>query len=185
MPDHQLAHDYLDSEQSSFEETNGIVSNKDDPTMPCSSVRSWLLGLLAMGTCAFVRQYYFYRQPNYYLSATLMLLIALPIGKLFQRCSSGSHISSRITNRFLRIWNPARFSPKEHALIYTMAFIGSQVYISCELTVLTSAITDRSLSYGLGLAFVLSAELLGYGLAGDAFDRHATHGDFTCPPFLI
>ena len=162
-----LAHDFIDGEQSSFEETLGIISNKDDPSVPCSTFRSWLLGLISVGACAFVRQYYFYRINTFYLSATILLLLAYPCGKLLQHCLPSRQFNIRWPFQISFSLNPGVFSQKEHALIYTMAFIGSQIYISCDLVVSASALVNEPVSYATGICFVLSAEILGYGLAGE------------------
>ena len=163
----QLAHDYIDGEQSSFEETQGIVSNKDDPSLPCMTFRSWTLGLISVGICAFVRQYFFYRIHFYYLSATVLLLFVYPCGKFLEVCLPRRHFNIQWPRKYSFTLNPGPFSQKEHALIYIMAFIGSQVYISCDLIVAASSLLTQPFSYGTGLAFVLSAEILGYGLAGE------------------
>jgi hypothetical protein len=162
-----LAHEYVDGEQSSFEETQGIVSNKDDHSLPCSTFRSWTLGLISVSICAFVRQYFFYQVHSFYLSATILLLLAYPCGKLLEICLPRRYFHIQWPQKCSFTFNPGPFSQKEHALIYTMAFIGSQAYISCDLIVAAASLLTQPISYGTGLTFVLSAEILGYGLAGE------------------
>jgi hypothetical protein len=71
----------IDAEQSSFEETLGIVSNKDDPQMLCLTFRSCIIGFFFIVMTSFVNSYFIYRTKSFLFYGYITLFLVYPIGK--------------------------------------------------------------------------------------------------------
>jgi hypothetical protein len=134
-----------DDEDSPYPEVRASVSNIDDPDMPTTTVRMWVIGLFLTMVGASVNTFFNFRYPAPFLNPLVLLLIAHPIGKLCaytwpirplrlpQKVFGGMEISL----------NPGPFNIKvnlhshpqqsedytdphsqEHVLIYIMANVG-------------------------------------------------------------
>jgi hypothetical protein len=56
-----------------------VVDNHDDPNMPASTFRSWVIGTLFVAVAGFINQFFIIRYPNVGVEATVaQLLCALP-----------------------------------------------------------------------------------------------------------
>lgn len=69
---------------SPYAEVRAVVSNRDDPTMPCSTIRAWVIGIFFAGALGFINQFFDPRQPAIYLQANVAQLLAYPCGKFFE-----------------------------------------------------------------------------------------------------
>ncbi|CAF1001185.1 unnamed protein product [Didymodactylos carnosus] len=158
-----LFDDFIDAEQSSFEEIGGIVSNKDDSTLSCLTVRSWTIGILFTVLMAGLSQYLSFKT-TYYFPTYLVLLLSHPIGNFLAWCSPKKKF--RIPFFGIHSLNPGKFTIKEHAVIFSMA-VTAQIDISAIETIASRQVYDSvKTGFGIGLMFVLSSQILGYGMAG-------------------
>jgi hypothetical protein len=157
----------IDADQSSFEETLGIVPNKDDPQMLCLTFRSCIVGLFLTVMTSYVTTYIFYRSKTNGLESAIAILLAYPVGKFFALILPKHQWFKGHWYSFS--FNPGPFTIKEHALIYSMVYISAQPISSCDLFILISRSkaedTPPMPNYVVGLIFVLCSQLLGYGLA--------------------
>jgi hypothetical protein len=158
----------IDSEQSSFEETFGIVSNKDDPKILCLTFRSCLIGFFFIISISVVNTYFTYRTKNFAFTKDIFILLAYLFGKFLvlimpkYQWFTGHWYSFSL--------NPGPFTVKENTLIFIMAYIAVQPLYSCGLfvTIYHAKVKDKPAMphYLVGLIFVLCVQLLGYSLAG-------------------
>ncbi|CAF1331766.1 unnamed protein product, partial [Didymodactylos carnosus] len=157
-----IKHNYIDAEQASFEEIAGIVSNNDDPSILSVTFRSCFMGGLFTIFLSVINQYFHYRTISYVFPSILLLLFSYPLGKLMAWC---------LPRKEFNIWrwsfslNPCQFSMKEHALIFVMSSVAAQNIYSIDIIVIKNIKYNEETSFGLGLFFVISTQVMGYGMA--------------------
>lgn len=169
--DFQQAGIFIDAEQSSFEETLGVISNIDDPSVLCLTIRSWICGLFLIVVYSIVCQYFTFRTSSSVLSSTLIVGLSYPIGRfLAWVLPKGTWFAGR---RFAFSLNPGPFTMKEHTIIYNMVWLSAidtvPLHIFSQLQILSSTGVKNippMPHYAVGLIFVISAQLIGFGLAG-------------------
>lgn len=118
-----------------------------------------------------VRQYFAFRVSGSTLSSTLVVGLSYPIGRFLAWI-----LPKRIwfaDHRFAFSFNPGPFTMKEHTIIYNMVWLASintvPLNIFSQLHILSSnGVEDvpPMPHYAVGLIFVISAQLIGFGLAG-------------------
>lgn len=149
------------------EEVALVVPETDDPSLPVMTFRSWVLGLASCCLLIFLNTFFTYRSQPLAISAILMQIGVLPIGRF---------MASTLPNRdfhFFR-WkfslNPGPFNMKEHVIITIFAncgisYGGGDAYSIGAITVM-KAYYKQSLNFFLALLIVLTTQVLGYGWAG-------------------
>ncbi|XP_023520695.1 oligopeptide transporter 3-like [Cucurbita pepo subsp. pepo] len=154
-------------ERCSVEEVALVVPETDDPSLPVMTFRSWVLGLVSCCLLIFLNTFFTYRSQPLAISAILMQIAVLPIGRF---------MASTLPNRefhFFR-WkfslNPGPFNMKEHVIITIFAncgisYGGGDAYSIGAITVM-KAYYKQSLNFFLALLIVLTTQILGYGWAG-------------------
>ena len=154
-------------DRCSVEEVALVVPETDDPSLPVMTFRSWVLGLTSCCILIFLNTFFTYRSQPLAISAILMQISVLPIGRF---------MASTLPNRdfhFLH-WkfslNPGPFNMKEHVIITIFAncgisYGGGDAYSIGAITVM-KAYYKQSLSFLLALLIVLTTQVLGYGWAG-------------------
>ncbi|CAF1161912.1 unnamed protein product [Didymodactylos carnosus] len=156
--DANVVNEYIDSAQASYEETGGIVSNKDDPDTLCVTFRSLFLGLSFNLLLATLNQYFIFKTVTYTFHYVLVLLLAYPMGKTMELCLPRKTLGSFSLN-------PGPFTIKEHALIFLMAYVASINVSAIDVVAIEYRINPRS-NFVEGLFLVISSQVLGYGMAG-------------------
>ena len=107
---------------SPYPEVRAIVGNKDDPQTPCSTIRSWAIGLLFVVGGSAVNQLFSIRQPPIGIAPMAIQLLSYPLGKAAEQLLPDVGFSFCGVRHSL---NPGPFSPKEHLLITIMANVGT------------------------------------------------------------
>ena len=151
----------------SVEEVALIVSETDDQTLPVMTFRAWFLGLVSCSVLIFLNTFYTYRTQPLVISAILMQISVLPIGKFMAKTLPTNQYSV-FGWRFSL--NPGPFNIKEHVIITIFANCGvspggGDAYSIGAITVM-KAYYKQSFSFLLGLLIVLTTQVLGYGWAG-------------------
>ncbi|KAL1863148.1 hypothetical protein Daus18300_008141 [Diaporthe australafricana] len=152
---------------SPYAEVRAVVDAHDDPSMPVSTIRAWVIGMGFVVLVAFVNQLFMVRQPSISLGTTVVQLLAFPIGKAAERFLPDVGFTLFGVRHSL---NPGRFNQKEHMLISIMASVGSTMP-SSRYIIFTQWMDKyfgqkyaKSFAYQILLA--LSTNLMGYGFAG-------------------
>jgi hypothetical protein len=123
-------------DESPYAEVRSAVANTDDPTMPASTLRAWVVGLIWAIIIPGVNHFFSFRYPSahipvvclpQYLSRsclfrfcarkTVAILLTLPICKAWARFMPNISI-------FGLPLNPGPFYIKEHVIISVMAAVG-------------------------------------------------------------
>lgn len=105
---------------SPYSEVRAVVDPTDDPAMPSSTLRAWVIGLAFVILVSFVNQLFSVRQPSIRLQAPVIQLLSYPVGKAAERWLPDRRVLG--TRHSL---NPGPFNQKEHMLISIMAAVGT------------------------------------------------------------
>ena len=142
---------YIDPEQWSYEEVEGIVSNKDDPSMPCFTVRAVVIGLsLSIGRALY----------NVYISYKTVGLSWVMFHSVFFAYVLGLIIPRIIPNQ-------TRFTMKEHALIVFIATTPLESYELLHPLNISRIYSGNIINPMVATLFCCGCHLTGYGFAGE------------------
>ncbi|CAL5199612.1 unnamed protein product [Lathyrus oleraceus] len=150
-----------------IEEVALVVPETDDPSLPVMTFRSWFLGITSCVILIFLNTFFTFRTQPLTISAILMQIAVLPIGK-FMAATLPTKEYSFVGWRFTL--NPGPFNMKEHVIITIFANCGvssggGDAYSIGAITIM-KAYYKQSLSFLLALFIVISTQLIGYGWAG-------------------
>lgn len=152
---------------SPYAEVRAVVSNKDDPTIPCSTIRSWAIGLLFSFLLAFINQLFDIRQPAIRVMANVAQLLAYPVGKAAETWLPEKGFTLFGIYHSL---NPGPFTKKEHMLITIMANVAYNTpYTNLIIWVqyLPQYFDQPYAShFAYQLLIALATNFIGYGMAG-------------------
>lgn len=150
---------------SPIEEVRLTVPLTDDPTLPCLTFRTWVLGIISCVTLSMLNQFFGYRQNALYVSSVSAQIVVLPIGKLMAASLPKKVIRIPATNWSFSL-NPGPFNLKEHALITIFANSGSNSVYAVNIITIVKAFYHRRLNPLAALLLAQSTQMLGYGWAG-------------------
>lgn len=147
-------------DRCSVEEVALVVPETDDPSLPVMTFRAWVLGLASCCLLIFLNTFFTYRSQPLAISAILMQIAALPIGRF---------MASTLPNRDFHFFkwkftlNPGPFNMKEHVIITIFAncgisYGGGDAYSIGAITVM-KAYYKQSLSFLLALLIVLTTQV--------------------------
>lgn len=157
----------LITNNSPYAEVRAVVSNRDDPTTPCSTIRAWLIGVTFCLATSFVNAFFDIRLPRITVGTSVLQLLAYPLGTLMARVLPDRGVTLRGVRHSL---NPGPFTRKEHMLITIMGSVGGGVPYT-NYTVWIQALPQFfdqpwAVSFGYQILVALSTNFIGYGLAG-------------------
>ncbi|RRT68704.1 hypothetical protein B296_00035283 [Ensete ventricosum] len=148
-------------ERCPVEEVTLVVPETDDPSLPVMTFRAWFLGLTSCSLLIFLNTFFTYRTQPLTISAILMQIAVLPIGRFM-----ASVLPDREVN-LLPGWgfnlNPGPFNIKEHVIITIFAscgvsYGGGDAYSIGAITVM-KAYYNQSLSFLCALLIVLTTQI--------------------------
>ncbi|CBI39769.3 unnamed protein product, partial [Vitis vinifera] len=148
-----------------IEEVRLTVPITDDPTEPCLTFRTWVLGLISCVLLAFVNQFFGYRDNQLSISSVSAQIVVLPLGKLMATMLPTKQVNVPFTNWSFSL-NPGPFSLKEHVLITMFANAGSGGVYAVYIITIVKAFYHRNLNPVAGYLLLQTTQLLGYGWAG-------------------
>ncbi|KAL5411448.1 hypothetical protein PMIN04_010238 [Paraphaeosphaeria minitans] len=142
----------LIKDDSAYPEVRAVVDNTDDPTLPCSTIRAWTIGIIYVSAGVLINQLFYIRQPSITLESNVAQLLAYPAGKAWE-----AWVPSREFKLFGQTHNlnPGKFNKKEHMLITIMANFLPQYF------------NQRYASqFSYQTLITLGTNFIGYGIAG-------------------
>ncbi|CAF1256598.1 unnamed protein product, partial [Didymodactylos carnosus] len=156
--------DFIDSEQSSYEEIAATIPNKDDPSMPCLTFKSCLLSFLFIVIMSMVHQIFWYYKVKFAIYPISVILLSYPLAKLLNVILPRKSI--RIYHWNMSLNPTGHFTVKEHTIIAIAANVcwnyrNTYFYSNSELNYYLS-----NMKFEIGFFLNISIQLLGYGLAG-------------------
>jgi hypothetical protein len=108
--------------QSEFLEVRAAAEVGDDENMPAETFRSWTIGIVLTMIGAIVSNITHLRNQPLTIDSTIIQLIALPIGRAWEKYMPKKTVS---LGKWSFKLNPGTFTIKEHALIVIMANVGA------------------------------------------------------------
>lgn len=152
---------------SPYAEVRAVVDNRDDRHAPCSTIRSWTIGLMFSLALAFVNQLFDIRQPSIRVMANVAQLLAYPLGKASETWLPDKGFTLFGVRHTL---NPGPFHRKEHMLITIMANVAYNTpYTNYIIWVqyLPQYFNQPYAAHpGYQILIALSTNFIGYGMAG-------------------
>ncbi|KAF4959959.1 hypothetical protein FSARC_10590 [Fusarium sarcochroum] len=157
----------LITHNSPYAEVRAIVDNHDDPSMPCSTIRAWFMGLIFSCAISFINGFFEIRQPMIGVGAHVPQLLSYPFGKFLEKILPDIGVTLFGVRHSL---NPGPFNKKEHMLITIMASISMGTpytnYIVWIQYLPFYFNQPYAISIGYQVLLALSSNFIGYGIAG-------------------
>lgn len=98
------------------EQVRLTVPITDDPTQPCLTFRTWVLGVTSCGILSFVNQFFGYRHNHLSITSVSVQRLVLPIGKLMAAVLPRKEIKVPVVKWSFSL-NPRPFNLKELACV--------------------------------------------------------------------
>ncbi|CAK7227132.1 hypothetical protein SCUCBS95973_006439 [Sporothrix curviconia] len=169
----------LITNNSPYAEVRAVVGNHDNPTMPVSTIRAWVIGLGFSVLLAFINQLFSIRQPAVTVMGNVAQLLAFPVGKLWEKVLPdwGIMLPAFVVGRKVAgtpaarlSLNPGPFNKKEHMLITIMANVAYNTPYTDNIiwTQYMPQYFNQAFAgqFSYQILIALSTNLIGYGLAG-------------------
>ncbi|OSC97088.1 OPT oligopeptide transporter [Trametes coccinea BRFM310] len=148
-------------DDSPYPEVRSAVANTDDPSMPVSSLRVWVIGLIWAIIIPGMNQFFFFRFPSVTVGGIVAQLISFPVGRLWARFLPNYKI-------FGVSLNPGPFTVKEHVLITIMASVGSGSAYATDIVAVQRVYYNQIYTFGYQWMVVMSTQLIGFSIGGIA-----------------
>ncbi|KAH8434254.1 uncharacterized protein LDX57_011892 [Aspergillus melleus] len=153
----------IDDSQSDVLRAAGIGIQEDDPTEPVLTLRMWLLGIAFCLVASGLNTLYTLRVPSITISSSVVLLLAYPLGRLWEKA-----IPSWIVplGRWSFNLNPGKFNQKEHILIYIMSNLSIYVRLGADVLTEQEMFYGLKTGWGFKILITMGTFLTGFCLAG-------------------
>ncbi|KAH9911356.1 OPT oligopeptide transporter [Epithele typhae] len=148
-------------DDSPYPEVRSAVANTDDPDMPVSTLRAWVIGLVWAIILPGINQFLFFRYPSIVVTGITAQLLSYPLGRLWAYIVPGYRI-------FGVSLNPGPFSMKEHVLITIMANVGYVSAYATDIVAVQRVFYGEVYSFGYQWMLVTSTQLIGFSIGGVA-----------------
>lgn len=157
----------LDSNEADFEEDSpypevrSAVANFDDDTMPASTIRAWVLGIIGAMVLPGVNQFFYLRYPGIVIGSLVAQLVMFPIGRAWARVMPSVKI-------FGHSLNDGPFTIKEHVLVTIMAGVGATSAYATDIIAVQRVYYHQRNNFSYGWLLVMSTQLIGFSIGGIA-----------------
>ncbi|CAG8519807.1 8088_t:CDS:10 [Dentiscutata erythropus] len=139
------------------------VSVKDDPSLPCTTIRFWVLSTLFTSLGAAVSEFYYFRSNGVGYSIFFVLLASYIVGKWMARVLPVDEFKFY---KWKFTLNPGPFNIKEHVLIAVAAGAGGGSAYGTDIIAIQDLFYNQHPGFFLGMLLLMSTQMIGYGLAG-------------------
>ncbi|KAJ7682610.1 OPT oligopeptide transporter [Mycena polygramma] len=151
----------LAEDDSPYPEVRSAVANTDDPTIPVSTIRAWVLGLIWAIIIPGLNQFFFFRYPSVTVTGIIAQLLSLPLGRFWARFFPNFKI-------FGMEFNPGPFSIKEHVLVTIMASVGAGSAYATDIVAVQRVYYGQNYNFSFQWLVVMSTQLIGFSIGGIA-----------------
>ncbi|KAJ6468537.1 small oligopeptide transporter [Mycena vitilis] len=148
-------------DESPYPEVRSAVSNTDDPDMPVTTVRTWVLGIAWAIIISGLNQFFFFRYPGITIMSIVAQLLSFPCGRL----AAAVVPNWRILGVSL---NPGPFTVKEHVLITIMASVGGTSAYATDIVAVQRVYYNQTYNFSYQWFVVMSTQLIGFSIGGVA-----------------
>lgn len=165
-------------DDSPYPEVRSAVANFDDPSMPASTLRAWVLGLVWAIILPGVNQFYYFRYPSIAVGGLVAQLLTFPLGRLWDR------FMPRVTVFGISV-NPGPFTIKEHVLVTIMANVGAPSAYATDVIAVQRVMYHQQFSFMYQWMLVMSTQLIGFSIGGIARRFLVTPASMIWPNTLV
>ncbi|KAK7443795.1 hypothetical protein VKT23_015576 [Stygiomarasmius scandens] len=148
-------------DDSPYPEVRSAVANVDDPTIPVSTFRSWVIGLVWAIIIPGLNQFFFFRFPSVTITSLVAQLLAYPVGRAWAKIVPNVRIMGIDIN-------PGPFSIKEHVLVTVMASVGAFSAYATDIIAVQRVYYNQNFNFGYQWMVVMSTQLIGFSIGGIA-----------------
>ncbi|KAJ8475318.1 hypothetical protein ONZ45_g6159 [Pleurotus djamor] len=148
-------------DDSPYPEVRSAVANTDDPDIPVSTLRAWVIGMAWAILIPGLNQFFFFRYPSVTVGGIVAQLLSFPIGRAWARFMPNIKI-------FGASVNPGPFSIKEHVLITIMATVGAYSAYATDIVAVQRVYYNQNYNFGYQWMIVMSTQLIGFSIGGIA-----------------
>ncbi|KAJ5673707.1 hypothetical protein N7507_002834 [Penicillium longicatenatum] len=141
----------------------GIGLGENDPTEPVLTLRMWSLAIIFCIVVSGLNTLYTLRTPSVTISASVVLLLAYPLGKLWEKILPDWNVPLGAWSFSL---NPGPFNTKEHVLIYIMSNLSVYVRLGADVLTEQEMFYGYKAGWGFQIMITLATFLFGFCLAG-------------------
>ncbi|THC94177.1 hypothetical protein EYZ11_006350 [Aspergillus tanneri] len=152
-----------DDSQSDVLRAAGIGIQEDDPTEPVLTLRMWVLGIAFCLIASGLNTLYTLRVPSITISSSVVLLLAYPFGRLWEKLIPNWDVP---LGRWRFNLNPGRFNQKEHILIYIMSNLSIYVRLGADVLTEQEMFYGLKTGWGFKILITLGTFLTGFCLSG-------------------
>jgi OPT family small oligopeptide transporter len=148
-------------DESPYPEVRSAVANTDDPDMPVTTARTWVLGLVWAIIIPGLNQFFFFRFPGVTITGIVAQLLSFPCGR-----AAAAYVPNwRIFGISL---NPGPFTVKEHVLITIMASVGAGSAYATDIIAVQRVYYNQTYNFSYQWFVVMSTQLIGFSIGGIA-----------------
>ncbi|KAF5340391.1 hypothetical protein D9611_007769 [Ephemerocybe angulata] len=159
-PNYDSDQDHLEDD-SPYPEVRSAVACTDDPDMPASTLRAWILGLAWAVLIPGMNQFFYFRYPSVAIGGLVAQLLVFPVGRIWVRIMPCVKI-------FGLELNPGPFTIKEHVLVTIMATVGAQQAYATDIIAVQKVFYNQEWDFVYGWMLVMSTQLIGFSIGGIA-----------------
>ncbi|KAM6495187.1 small oligopeptide transporter [Amanita muscaria] len=146
-------------EDSPYPEVRSAVANTDDPSMPASTFRAWVLGIFWAILLPGMNQFFYLRYPSVTLGGLAAQLLVFPVGRAWARfCPNVMVFGIEV--------NPGPFNIKEHVLVTIMATVGAPYAYATDIIAVQRKLYNQDSSFIYRWLLVTSTQLIGFSIGG-------------------
>jgi len=146
---------------SPYPEVRSAVANFDDPTMPVSTLRAWILGICWAMIIPGINQFFYFRYPSVAIGGLVAQLMVFPLGRAWANVFPSVKV-------FGVSINPGTFTIKEHVLVTIMAGVGAQSAYATDIVAVQRVYYNQSYNFIYQWMLVMSTQLIGFSIGGIA-----------------
>ncbi|KAH8110780.1 OPT oligopeptide transporter [Phellopilus nigrolimitatus] len=146
-------------DDSPYPEVRSAVANTDDPSMPVSTIRSWVIGLIFTIVISGLNQFFYFRYPSVSIGNLVAQLLSFPVGRLWARVVPNFSI-------FGHQLNPGRYTIKEHVLSTIISTVASGGAYATDIIAVQRISYNQTFNFGYQWMVVMSTQLIGFSIGG-------------------
>lgn len=150
---------------SPYPEVRSVTDPYDDPTIPCETLRVYIIGLIWTILGTFINTYFQDRQPSITLGPSVVQLFIYPCGKLFEFLPKWK-LSCR---GFVVELNPGKWTYKEQMLAtvcYNVSSAAAYVVSNIQVQKMEMFYDNKWVDFGYEFLLMFFTNFMGFGLAG-------------------
>ncbi|KAI6165122.1 OPT oligopeptide transporter protein-domain-containing protein [Pisolithus thermaeus] len=146
-------------DDSPYPEVRSAVANTDDPDIPVSTLRAYVMGLFWAILISGLNQFFYFRYPAVTIANYVGQLLSFPMGRAWAKFVPKWRI-------FGYQLNPGPFTIKEHVLITIMASVGAASAYATDIVAVQRVYYDQNYNFGYQWMIVMSTQMIGFSIGG-------------------